>query len=151
MSQQRKDTSAEKHEQIQQGVQQRSVLHKNPTRGATIPLTYLRRMYQLYTNWQRTGRRTYSFYHREKQESNTSMKPQNYWTNGCRNQPYSVRSYNDNAKSPPAETLKKLKAKDHLKALERHLESWISGDLLVLLKEARTIQKSLRSKKRLQT
>ena len=78
MSQQRKDTSAEKHEQIQQGVQQRSVLHKNPTRGATIPLTYLRRMYQLYTNWQRTGRRTYSFYHREKQDSNTSMKPQNY-------------------------------------------------------------------------
>ena len=35
----------------------------------------------------------------------------------------------------------------HLKALERRLESWISGDLLELLKEAETIQKSLRSKK----
>ena len=32
--------------------------------------------------------------------------------------------------------LKKSKAKDHLKALERRLESWISGDLLKLLKEA---------------
>ena len=35
----------------------------------------------------------------------------------------------------------------HLKALERRLESWISGDLLESLKEAETIQKSLRSKK----
>ena len=34
-----------------------------------------------------------------------------------------------------------------MKALERRLESWISGDLLELLKEAETIQKSLRSKK----
>ena len=42
---------------------------------------------------------------------------------------------------------KNSKAKDHLKALERRLESWISGDLLELLKEAETIQKSLRSKK----
>ena len=42
---------------------------------------------------------------------------------------------------------KNSKAKDHLKALERHLESWISGDLPELLKEAETIQKSLRSKK----
>ena len=32
--------------------------------------------------------------------------------------------------------LKKSKAKDHWKALERRLESWISGDLLKLLKEA---------------
>ena len=49
MSQQRKDMSALK-QQIQQGVQQRGVLHKNLTRLATIPPTYLRRMYQLYTN-----------------------------------------------------------------------------------------------------
>ena len=42
---------------------------------------------------------------------------------------------------------KNSKAKDHLKALERRLESWISGDLLELLKEAETIPKSLRSKK----
>ena len=34
-----------------------------------------------------------------------------------------------------------------MKALERRLESWISGDLLESLKEAETIQKSLRSKK----
>ena len=45
MSQERKDTSAKKHEQIQQGVRQRRVLHKSPTRGATIPPTYLSRMY----------------------------------------------------------------------------------------------------------
>ena len=42
---------------------------------------------------------------------------------------------------------KNSKAKDHLKALQRRLESWIFGDLLKLLKEAETIQKSLRSKK----
>ena len=42
---------------------------------------------------------------------------------------------------------KNSKAKDHLIALERRLESWISGDLLELLKETETIQKSLRSKK----
>ena len=42
---------------------------------------------------------------------------------------------------------KNSKAKDHLKALERRLESWTWGDLLELLKEAETIQKSLRSKK----
>ena len=42
---------------------------------------------------------------------------------------------------------KNSKAKDHLEALERRLESWTSGDLLELLKEAETIQKSLRSKK----
>ena len=42
---------------------------------------------------------------------------------------------------------KNSKAKGHLKALERRLESWISGYLLELLKEAETIQKSLRSKK----
>ena len=42
---------------------------------------------------------------------------------------------------------KNLKTRDHLVALERHLESWISGNLLELLKEAETIQKSLRSKK----
>ena len=47
--------------------------------------------------------------------------------------------------------LKNSKAKDHLKALERHLESWISDDLLELLKEAQTIQQSLRSKKHLET
>ena len=41
---------------------------------------------------------------------------------------------------------KNSKAKDHLKALERRLQSWISGDLLEL-KEAETIQKSLRSNK----
>ena len=41
---------------------------------------------------------------------------------------------------------KNSQAKDHLKILERRLESWISGDLLELLKEAETIQKSLRSK-----
>ena len=34
-----------------------------------------------------------------------------------------------------------------MKALERRPESWISGDLLESLKEAETIQKSLRSKK----
>ena len=34
-----------------------------------------------------------------------------------------------------------------MKVLERRLESWISGDLLESLKEAETIQKSLRSKK----
>ena len=34
-----------------------------------------------------------------------------------------------------------------MKALKRRLESWISGGLLELLKEAETIQKSLRSKK----
>ena len=39
------------------------------------------------------------------------------------------------------------KAKDHLEALERRLESCMSGDLLELLKEAETIQKSLSSKK----
>ena len=32
--------------------------------------------------------------------------------------------------------LKNAKAKDHLKALERRLESGISGDLLKLLREA---------------
>ena len=64
---------------------------------------------------------------------------------------YNIQSYNDNAKSPPAETLKNSKAKDHLKALERHLESWISDDLLEFLKEAQTIQQSLRSKKHLET
>ena len=37
------------------------------------------------------------------------------------------------------------------KAKERRLESWISGDLLELLKEAETIQKSLRSKKKTST
>ena len=42
---------------------------------------------------------------------------------------------------------KNSKAEDHLKALERRLKSWISGDLLELLKEAETIQKSLISKK----
>ena len=42
---------------------------------------------------------------------------------------------------------KNSKAKVHLKALERRLESRISGDLLELLKEAETIQKSLRSNK----
>ena len=41
---------------------------------------------------------------------------------------------------------KNPKAKDHLKALERRFESWISGDLRDLLKEAEIIQKSLRSK-----
>ena len=45
---------------------------------------------------------------------------------------------------------KNSKAKDHLKALERRLESWMSGDLLELSKEAETIQKRLRSKKHLQ-
>ena len=60
---------------------------------------------------------------------------------------YRVQSYNDNANSPPAETFQKLKTKDHFKALERRLESWISGDLLEFLKETETIQKSLRSKK----
>ena len=40
---------------------------------------------------------------------------------------------------------KNSKAKDHLKALERRLESWISDNLLELLKEIETIQKSLRS------
>ena len=40
---------------------------------------------------------------------------------------------------------KNSKAKDHLKALERRLESWISDNLLELLKETETIQKSLRS------
>ena len=64
---------------------------------------------------------------------------------------YNIQSYNDNAKSLPAETLKNSKAKDHLKALERHLESWISDDLLELLKEAQTIQQSLGSKKHLET
>ena len=64
---------------------------------------------------------------------------------------YNIQSYNDNAKSLPAETLKNSKAKDHLKALDRHLESWISDDLLELLKEAQTIQQSLRSKKHLET
>ena len=44
---------------------------------------------------------------------------------------------------------KNSKAKDHLKVLERRLESWISGDLLELLKEAETIQKSLRFKKKI--
>ena len=39
----------------------------------------------------------------------------------------------------------KSKAKDHLKALQRRLESWISGDLLKLLK-AETIRNSLRSR-----
>ena len=42
---------------------------------------------------------------------------------------------------------KNSKAKDHLKDLERRLESWLSGHLLELLKEAETTQKSLRSKK----
>ena len=42
---------------------------------------------------------------------------------------------------------KNSKAEDNLKALERRLESWISDDLLELLKEAETIQKSLISKK----
>ena len=37
------------------------------------------------------------------------------------------------------------KGKDHLKALQRRLESWISGDLLKLLK-AETIRNSLRSR-----
>ena len=41
---------------------------------------------------------------------------------------------------------KNSKVKDHLKALERR-ESWISGNLLELLKKAKTIQKSLRFKK----
>ena len=40
----------------------------------------------------------------------------------------------------------KSKAKDHLKAFQRRLESWISGDFLELLKEAETIRKSLRSR-----
>ena len=43
--------------------------------------------------------------------------------------------------------LKNSKAKDHLKPLERRLESLISSDLLELLKEAETMQRSLRSKK----
>ena len=60
---------------------------------------------------------------------------------GITHEGYSIQSYNDNAKSQNS------KAKDHLIALERRLESWISGDLLELLKEAETIQKSLRSKK----
>ena len=34
MNQHRKDSNAYKHQQIQQGVQQRQLLHKNPTRGA---------------------------------------------------------------------------------------------------------------------
>ena len=50
MSQQRKDTSAYKHQQMQEGVQQRRVLHTSPARGATIPPMYLTRMYQLYMN-----------------------------------------------------------------------------------------------------
>ena len=60
---------------------------------------------------------------------------------------YNIQSYNDNAKSLLQKPSKKSKAEDHLKALKRRLESWISGDLLKLLKEAETIQKSLRSKK----
>ena len=42
---------------------------------------------------------------------------------------------------------KNSKAEEHLKALETRLQSWISGEILELLKEAETIQKSLRSKK----
>ena len=60
---------------------------------------------------------------------------------------YNIQSYNDNAKSLLQKPSKKSKAKDHLKALKGRLESWISGDLLELLKEAETIPKSLRSKK----
>ena len=60
---------------------------------------------------------------------------------------YSIQNYNDNTKSLLRKPSKKSKAKGHLKALKRRLESWISGGLLELLKEAETIQKSLRSKK----
>ena len=54
---------------------------------------------------------------------------------------YSIQGNNDNAKPTPAE------AKDHLKALERSIELWNSGDLLDLLKEAETIQENLVSRK----
>ena len=85
MSQETKDTSAQKHQQIQQGVQQRRVLHKNPTRGTTIPPMYLRLMYQLYTT-------VYRMVARITLEG------------------YIIQSNNNNAKSPPAETFKKLKS-----------------------------------------
>ena len=42
---------------------------------------------------------------------------------------------------------KNSKVKDQLKALERRLESWISSNLPELLKEGKTIQNNLRSKK----
>lgn len=39
----------------------------------------------------------------------------------------------------------KLKSKDHLSALDKRMELWESGELLVLLKEAETIQKYLKA------
>ena len=42
---------------------------------------------------------------------------------------------------------KESKSKDHLKALERRMELWQSGDLLELLQESLTIQKNLKSVK----
>ena len=35
------------------------------------------------------------------------------------------------------------KAKDHLTALERRMQSWLKGDLMGLLHEGQTIQKNL--------
>ena len=46
---------------------------------------------------------------------------------------------------------KKSKSKDHLKALERRIELWTSGELMELLYEAETIQKSLTSTNRPKT
>ena len=45
---------------------------------------------------------------------------------------------------------KNSKSKDHLKALERRIELWTTGDLLDLLKEAETIHRSLKSGRHLQ-
>ena len=46
---------------------------------------------------------------------------------------------------------KKSKSKDHLKALERRIAHWTSGELMELLYEAETIQKSLTSTNRPKT
>ena len=43
--------------------------------------------------------------------------------------------------------LKESKSKDHLKALERRMELWQSGDLLELIQESLTIQRNLKSVK----
>ena len=75
-----------------------------------------------------------------------------YRRNNETNEPLQDSSLKDTAFKPtmimPNFLLQKpsktLKSKYHLKALERCIESWASGKLIHLLKEAETIEQSLK-------
>ena len=66
-----------KHHQIQRILHFR-VRHRDPsTPGEIIRPTYLGQMYQLFTNRLFIGKRTYSYYHQEREENNLLTKQHN--------------------------------------------------------------------------